>query len=254
MRSRRFNNTVPPCRGFLWPRAAHLGRAGIFGIDSILRRWYGVRAYSSSDNALLRISPAKATTHLVLADGTRVTPGDAVIDLHIWNERVPTLGLPGRNLFWACRVRNRIRHSLSELAQYLEVESDLGRYVAVRAEAFPLTERAARTLTRVAARFGLTQASPELPADWGHGMLVWFLAWACNPGSVSGKQLRPFRHEFWMSAAELRARYLMELPALAIFRDNTGSKYAIAQVAGAPVPAIACIGYDKATVGAFNDQ
>jgi len=232
MRGLRLKRTGLSCPDALWPHVTRLVRAGIFGIDCILRHWYGVRAYSSCDDALLRIAVANAATELVLADGTHVMPGDLVIELHIWNERIPTLGLPGRNLFWACCVKNRIRRSLSELARYLELNPALHPYVAVHAEAFPMTERAARKLARVAACFGLMQAAPELPADWGHGMLAWLLAWACNPGSVSGKQLRPFRHEFWMSALELRTRYLREPTSVAIFHNNAESTHPTEQVDG----------------------
>ena len=217
----RFATSSPWNR--LSTRVFQAGRIGVFGMDWLLRRWYGVRSYSSSDSALLRIAATKATRQLTLIDGTRVAIGDLVIELHIWNERVPRLGLPTHSLAWACKVNRCIQHSLSDLARCLEVDRELRRYVAIRAEAFPMSERSARKLARLAAGVGLVQAAPEQRADWGHGMLAWLLTWACNPGSVSGKKSRPCRREFWMSAVELRARYLMQPAVVAVLLDRVGS-------------------------------
>lgn len=189
------------------PSVVRAASAGIFAIDAALRGWYGVRPYSYADGILLRIAEGKSDTQVSLEDGTCILPGDAVLDLHIWNERVAVLGLPGRNLGWACRVKNRVRNSLHELACRIDGDPAFGRYVAVRAEAVVLSESAARGFSRIAARFGLESTKPERSAGWGHGMLARLLAWACNPARTFRGHYRPIKREFWISAMELRSRY-----------------------------------------------
>lgn len=196
------------------PGVVRVASSGIFTIDAALRGWYGVRPYSYADGVLLRIADGKSDMEISLEDGTRIVPGDPVLDLHIWNERVAVLGLPGRNLGWACRVKNRVRESLHELACRFECDSRFGRYVAVRAEAVVLSESAARRFSRIAARFGLESTKPERLADWGHGMLALLLAWACNPARTFRGHYRPIRREFWISAMALQSRYYHVTPKI----------------------------------------
>ena len=184
------------------------GRAGIYGIDWLLRRWYGVYEFSRTDDNLLRIAVRVANASLTLSDGTKVTPGDPIIDLHIWNERVPSLGALGPSLVWASRVNRRIERSLSALAGHLDQRDDLDGCVALRAVAIFLSSRAARKATRIAARYGLTPPLEARRADLGHGLLAFGLTWACNPASLVGKRLTPTRYEFWMSSPALRQTYL----------------------------------------------
>jgi hypothetical protein len=189
------------------PGVVRAASSAIFALDAALRGWYGVRPYSYADGVLLRIADGKSDTRVSLEDGTHILPDDPVLELHIWNERVAVLGLPGRNLGWACRVKTRVRNSLHELACRLECDARFGRYVAVRAEAVVLSESAARRFSQIAARFGLEATKPERSASWGHGMLALLLAWACNPAKTFRGHYRPIRREYWISAMELRSRY-----------------------------------------------
>ena len=131
------------------------GRAGVFGIDWLLRRWYGVYEFSWTDDDLLRISISVAKASLTLSDGTRVTQGDPIINLHIWNERVPTLGALGPSLVWASRAKHRIERSLIALGRHLDQHDELDRCVALRAVAIFVGGRAAGKATRIAAHYGL---------------------------------------------------------------------------------------------------
>jgi hypothetical protein len=191
--------------GFL---LARVGRAGVFGIDWLLRRWYGVYEFSRTDEDLLRISIRTAKASLVLSDGTPVVAGDRIIDLHIWNERVATLGALGPSLAWASRAKRRVERSLTALARHMDQSDDLDRCIALRAVAIFAGGRAAGKVTRIAARYGLSPPLDARRADLGHGLLAWGLAWACNPESLVGKRLKPMRYEFWMSSPAFRNTYL----------------------------------------------
>jgi hypothetical protein len=180
-----------------------MGRAGVYGIDWLLRRWYGVYEFSWTDDDLLRISVRLAKASLILSDGTRVTQGDPIVDLHIWNERIPTLGALGPSLVWASRVNRRIERSLTALARHLD-QCGLDRCVALRAAAIFMSGRVAGKATRIAARYGLLPPLEARRANLGHGLLAFGLTWACNPASLVGKRLTPMRYEFWISSQALR--------------------------------------------------
>jgi hypothetical protein len=196
-----------PRRAASWARFGSMIRVGIYCIDWMLRRWYGVYAYSKTDNDLLRVSIRRVETATTLSDGTRVDSGDVVVDLHIWNERIPALGSLGPSLVWASRTKRRIEVSLVTLAHHLESQGCLDRCAAVRAEAVFLSGQGARKLEHIAEHYGLTPPIDARPADLGHGLLAYGLAWACNPESLNKKQFRPMRYEFWISGAAFRERY-----------------------------------------------
>jgi hypothetical protein len=191
-------------------------RAAILCIDWILRRWYGVYPYSATEDALLRIAVRASEAPITLSDGTHVMRGDMVVDLHIWNERIATLGPLGPSLAWASRVRHRIEHSLIVLAQHLESRGYLDQCAAVRAETVFVSGRGAKKLARIAEHYGLTQPVNAQPADLGHGLLAYGLAWACNPKSLAGRCFKPMRHEFWISGVAFRRYYLRDRPSVSV--------------------------------------
>jgi hypothetical protein len=135
-------------------------------------------------------------------------PADRIIDLHIWNERIPTLGAPGPSLVWASRAMRRVERSLKALARHTDQHDDLDRCVALRAVAIFVAGRAAGRVTWLAARYGLSPPLDARRADLGHGLLAWGLAWASYPESLAGKRVKPMRYEFWISSQAFREAYL----------------------------------------------
>jgi hypothetical protein len=153
------------------------------------------------------VSVRTVETPTMLSNGIRVNRGEVVVDLHIWNERVPALGPFGRSLAWASRTRRRIERSLVRLAYHLECRHCLDRCAAVRADVVLLGGHGVKKLERIAQHYGLTPAIDAKRADPGHGLLAFGLTWACNPESLVRKRFGPIRHEFWMSGAAFRERY-----------------------------------------------
>jgi hypothetical protein len=188
-------------------------RGAIYGVDLILRQWYGIYEYSRTNTDILRIAMLRASVPVSLPDGTQIRPGDLIVDLHIWNERLSTLGPFGPSLAWGCRVRHRIEFSLGQLARHLETIGYLEPCAAVRAKAVFVNGRNAKRLTRIAACYGLHRAIEAQPAGLGHGLLAYGLTWASNPASLTGKRFNTMRHEFWMSGVAFRARYQSGRPS-----------------------------------------
>jgi len=101
-------------------------RAAIKGLDLILRLCYGIREYSRDPDCILRLGFSRSRRDLVLADGTRVTKGELVGDLHLWNERLPVMPPGGPGLRWAVEFQRKARRSLELLADLLEGGADGG--------------------------------------------------------------------------------------------------------------------------------
>lgn len=181
-------------------------RVCILSLDRRLRRHHGVREFSPVEGNLLRISTGIAGQHIAFADGTELRPDDAVIDLHLWNERIPTLGSRRPGFAWASRAKRRNEHSLAVLAAHVEADPSLTACTAIRAEAVFLTGRRAGTLSRIARRLGFEVPTGPRPADPGHMLLA--LALACHPGDPIWRPPRAARHILWMSRRTLRARHL----------------------------------------------
>jgi hypothetical protein len=183
-------------------------RVCILSLDRRLRRHHGVREFCPVEGNLLRISTGIAGQHIAFADGTKLCPDDAVIDLHLWNERIPTLGSLRPGFAWASRAKRRIEYSLAMLAAHVEANPSLTACTAIRAEAVFLTGRRAGTLSRIARRLGFEVPTGPRPADPGHTLLAFALAFACHPGDPIWRPPRAARHILWMSRRTLRARYL----------------------------------------------
>lgn len=125
----------------------------------MLRRCYGVREFSADRDDLLRVSLGRAKHDLVLPDGSRIAAGDAVLDVHVWNERIQDLG--DSTIARAGRLRRRLDHSLRRLAERVRADPSLQACKAVRAESvFAAGEEAAAAI-KVAARFGFTVEESE---------------------------------------------------------------------------------------------
>jgi hypothetical protein len=194
----------------------NLLRVCILSIDRLLRRYYSVHEFSHTEGNLLRISASIVEQRVTLGDGTEILPGNAVIDLHLWNERIPALGPFRSGLGWGSRVKQRIEHSLAVLAAYVEATPSLVQCNAVRAEAVFLTGRRAETFPRIAGRLGFDGPVTLRPADPGHTLLAVALGWACHPGSPPLRRLRAVRYTLWMSRRTLRDRYLSASGALIV--------------------------------------
>jgi hypothetical protein len=182
-------------------------RGAVFCIDWMLRRWYGVHAFSSQPDDLLRIAVKAADHALVLPDGTHVAAGDMILDLHIWNERILGLGTPGSTLAWASRVRRRVDRSLTALAAHIESDPSLRSCKALHAETVFVAGRGATRATRIAARLGLSSGTGGRPAALGETLVGFGLAWACNPHSLRGKPFKRSRNELWISCTAFIERY-----------------------------------------------
>lgn len=179
----------------------------VLAIDRSLRRAKGIFEFSDDDDCILRIAVIPSETRILLPDGTELRPEDPIVDLHLWNERVPNLGHGG--LAWGAAFRTCMRASMTLLAEYLRSEPDLKEVKACRARVAFLRDR---RVQRAARHLGFVSAVPDqsLP-DHVHEFLevflIYGLTWVFNPDALPHKACLPQRSYLWMSRKELFRRY-----------------------------------------------
>lgn len=194
---------------------AHLdfGRA-VRGVDTLLRQHLGIREITDDEECIFRVSLAVARTSLWLSDGTRVAAGTPVLELHFWNEHLPIMPAQGPSVAWANLLKRRLYRSLATVTAYLEGDPRLADIIALNG-APPFASRLGLAqMVRTARRFGFEVIDPDAPPDRHgrlylllDGILLWGMARAYNPASVSGKGLRRQRYQLWISRARLLGRY-----------------------------------------------
>jgi len=188
----------------------------VFGLDRWLRQRQGVCEYSDNLQCLFRIQPAKAETDVTLADGTQVAAGDAVLNLHLWNEHVPPIGPEGATLQWAGALAHGIDLSLRELALHLRWTRALDGVVALRADMRLGTAGQSAQLARMAARYGFVPATGRMDAEAGdyrpmqrlaENMFIVLLVLATNPVALRAPVLRRDHTLVYLSRLALEERY-----------------------------------------------
>jgi YkoP domain len=186
----------------------------VFGLDSVLRRWQSIIEYSRDPNCILRIKLERLDSDIVVADGTFGRAGDRIVDLHLWNERIPRIPKQGASIAWAGQMHLCFRHSLRELARYLAARSDLDDVSVVRCNmALGGRERNAQ-MVRLIGRYGFepgrASAAPTV-ADhvrhFGENILISLMVLARNAGALRRDTLRRGRTQVFLSRRVLEQRY-----------------------------------------------
>jgi hypothetical protein len=205
----------PPAVGRRRPAVPH---RLVRRLDTALRRFHGVREFTDRPDCLLRIAIRRATGDVRLADGSNLTRGALVLDLHLWNEHLATMPSLSVGLGRASALRRQIGASLCELADYIAFEPSLGRIVALRARTAFVPRPRIPKLLRIARAYGFdTVETPGIDPLWRRihdfweNFLIWSLAWTFNPAALRGKGLLRPRCELWVSRDAFIARYRQRL-------------------------------------------
>jgi hypothetical protein len=168
-----------------------------------------VYEYTGQPDCIFRTRRIEASQAITLADGTAIRPGDALLELHLWNEQVPPIGRDGPTLAWALDIKRRIRLSLDALADHVRREPDLAAVVAVFADLRLGTAEETGQITRIVARYGFETppgagpAGPHALRRLGENILALMLVLATNPRAARFTVLRRARATICLSRARL---------------------------------------------------
>ncbi|MGH6958477.1 MAG: hypothetical protein ACREEW_17565 [Caulobacteraceae bacterium] len=188
-------------------------RATVLKLDAYLREHLGFVEFAASPACVLRVVAGEVKAETALTDGARLHPGDAFLDLHFWNERVPQTDA-STGLGWGGKFGRQIVRSLGELARAMETDPRLADYQAVRGRLAFAGARTREEARRFAGWFGFDIAVAERGAsllgrahDAAEDVWLYALAWTFNPGSLRHRALVRRRSDLWMSRDAFLARY-----------------------------------------------
>lgn len=187
--------------------------AALDALDDRLRARYGVIEYSRSPDCLFRIGVAVAADPVALADGSRVRAGDRLIELHVWNEQVPSFPEQGPTVGWGRRVSRALDASLCDLHHYIEAHPELRDVVALRGNMTFVGRARGGQLGRLATRYGFEPVAAPAPSMWrrlhwfGENILISLMVLARNAAALRADTLWRERTLVMLSRHALQRRY-----------------------------------------------
>lgn len=117
--------------------------------------------FSDRTDCVLRIAKIRCHAGMTVPHTLDLRTGDSILDLHLWNENLPTSLLASEPINGAIQFRARLRTSLSLLAAHIAAETDMADVKALRARiVLRRNDRAARYIT-AARQFGFTATLPR---------------------------------------------------------------------------------------------
>ncbi|HUI95785.1 MAG TPA: hypothetical protein VLX44_08540 [Xanthobacteraceae bacterium] len=186
----------------------------VFALDGILRQRHQVFEFTADPACIFRAQLDRAERRFDLADGTRIRPGDRLLNLHYWNEQVPRVPLSGPTIGWARRFCRRMELSLRQLARFCTADPAAYDVVAVAANVAQGTRRQRDQLTGIMHRFGFTPPLALEPAPsnamlrrFGENLLIAGIVLARNPGVLRFNTLWRDRTELFLSRTALVERF-----------------------------------------------
>ena len=193
---------------------AALGRAGVRTIDLTLQRYYHIFEFTDDPACILRLARSVSAHDLALSDGTRIARGEPVLELHLWNERLPALPRGGASLNWGIDMTRRARHSLGLLAAYLAGESRFDQIRALHGESGFLELSQFPEMRTLVEHLGFDFVTGDAPGwrvwkyTFWQNLFSWWLMWTFNPASLHSKRFHEIaRSELWMSRAMLMKNF-----------------------------------------------
>lgn len=183
--------------------------SAIFRLDGWLRRRQAVFEYSDREDCILRIQVATADHAVSLGDGTRIRPGDRLVNIHLWNEHIPPASR-AHDVGWARLISHRLAGSLCELDRTLERRPELRDTVAIVADMALGTEGRGGQIVRMSQRYGFEAVDDESDRPSGglhrvgENILMFLLVLAANPTAARLSVLRRGRRRVYLSRDALR--------------------------------------------------
>jgi len=194
------------------PAKGWLGRV-IRAVDVVLRYCFGVRQFCADQRCIIRIALGTARQDVCLLDGTHIKRGDAVGELHFWNEQLPAIPGSGPGIAWALAMRRQFEHSLTQLASHAERNTAFAEVAAFHGGiSFAGALSRDWKLGRVATRHGFEvvgsrRSSAARVHELLNSVFVLCLIRTFNPAGLRNASLIRRRYEVWISKRTLIEHY-----------------------------------------------
>jgi len=180
-------------------------------LDDFIRKSSQVFEFSQDAECLLRLQVTHAPRRILLPDMT-VEPGEPVLLIHLWNERLPPVSPSGTDLAWARCILRRWRRSLCLAAGYLQDNPQFNQVRAVGG----VTILATSGLHEAGSHFFHDMGFMVIPSsnrlgrfgEFWENFYSYLIIWTFNPASLPKRPLfRIRRSEMWMSRESFLQRY-----------------------------------------------
>jgi hypothetical protein len=186
----------------------------VFALDEILRQRQQVFEFTADPSCIFRAQFGHAEHAFELLDGTRIQPGDRVLNLHYWNEQIPRVPLAGPTIGWARQFRRAMELSLRELSRYCAAAHEARDVVAIAANVAQGTRQQRDQLNGIMRRFGFAPPLAVEPARpdamlrrLGENLLIAGMVLARNPVVLRVDTLWRDRTELFLSRTGLAERF-----------------------------------------------
>ena len=186
----------------------------IFAFDKWLQHRQGVIEYSAHPRCLFRMDVSRARRELRLRDGTLLRPGQRIVHLHLWNERIPPVPQIGTTIRWARQMQQGMAIALRELAKYLAARPELADVAAICADVPCGTQAQAHQLSTIMGYYGFETIPEEQPVPlreqlhrFGDNILISLMVLAQNSAALRADTLRRVRVPIYLSRRGLGERF-----------------------------------------------
>ena len=186
-------------------------RSLVRGFDRFLRWALGVYEFCDDPDCLLRVR-LTAAAHAVALPDRDVPAGAPILELHLWNERIPPLPPAGPDLAWAVKTQRMLMASFRALAGQMRRDRRLAGVQAVGGATVLCFTGDDSGGVKLFERLGFTVCPYHSPlgrfGEFWENFYTWAIMWAFNEATLRRRRLlRLRRSEIWMTTAEFLRRY-----------------------------------------------
>jgi hypothetical protein len=175
--------------------------------DAVVRSLQGVFEFSADPACLLRLRWGRLRRPLKLNEATYLS-GAHVLEIHLWNERLPPLPPDGADLRWAAEAARRLRRSLEQAADYVQNRTAQAGGDLVTGTTILIDGKGSALLLRrlgfeMRPRAGRASLVQHLQDRYAVVLMAVF-----NPASARRRApSSPQRTDLWMTMPEFLSRY-----------------------------------------------
>ncbi|ACR12339.1 hypothetical protein TERTU_3239 [Teredinibacter turnerae T7901] len=184
-------------------------------IDKHLREKQGIFEFWVHPNALIRVG-FTTNKQPIPVNKSAISPGSHLLEIHFWNEHVPSQKLAKSPIAWAAKSATMLRDSFQELAFQL-VNDPRFNHVEFIGGSTPLVLSGQHGGgEKIWRRLGFHLCIPQSTRPWSHfweNLYTWLIIWTFNPDGVGNKN--PFtmhRVEFWADRQTFIAHHYRPKP------------------------------------------
>jgi len=184
-------------------------------IDRALRDRQGIFEYTDCPHCMFRLHVASIARDIALVDGTQLSAGSRLINLHLWNEHIPPFPSQGPTLRWARGICDGLEISLRELAAFVASHPAFEDIVAIGGNLLFVSTRQADLVTHLAARYGFVRSVDSVPNRsmsqrlhlLGENILISMIMMSQNPAALRRDFLRRDNKPVYLHRGELMRRF-----------------------------------------------